>query len=658
MIQLSKRQKEILKILSQSKSPVKVRQLAGSLKVSERTIRYDLDEIEYFLKQIETKMIRKSKVGIYLENKDKLIENLMKWEKDNSFVPYLDKDERLLYIGLYLVTCDKPVSSEEIANALAISRSTILSDLRELGKKIEEEFSIRLWAKKRHGYTIMGEENKVRDYLTYLVKRFLEMKMNGHRIYEFSEGILDLIYSFDVHQIRKAIKICKGTIPFWIPYESYLMVVARIKVLMYRIKIGKLYIPNENVTHSLKGKKEFLISKEIAHQLSDIFDQDIPEAEIINLTYYLIFCNLKIVNDNDRMVDPKLVDTVYEMIRILQNYILLKPDAIKSLKEELISHLELTLEKIQLNIPNVNHLIEDIRNKYFEEFHVAKMMLNHFENLYKVKVSDDEIGFITMYILKNKEQSIKKPSKNVLVVCCSGKGASKLLATRIINNIPNIIIKDIVSIFEIEENEYDTSSIDLIISTIPIRNSSKPVIKVSPLITNNELGKISRILFNEDISEFEMRNFYSNNFIDSVKKQVSPFLDIDKESLILKKLESIFVDYEESQKNDVLNLNEFSKASHTIGMILVEIGNMLQSLYNENYISYEFMNQWGLILHIILAIPRWKTGSFNVEPDLDYYKNNYTDIYAIVKNTLHNIESKFELRIKEAEVAAIMRYLV
>jgi len=61
-MQLSVRQKEILKILSQSNNPVKVKQLSGRLKVSERTIRYDLDKIEYFLKKIETKIEEKKEI--------------------------------------------------------------------------------------------------------------------------------------------------------------------------------------------------------------------------------------------------------------------------------------------------------------------------------------------------------------------------------------------------------------------------------------------------------------------------------------------------------------------------------------------------------------------------------------------------------------------
>jgi len=658
MMHLSKRQKEILKILSESKNAVKVKQLSAKLKVSQRTIRYDLDEVEYFLKKIDVKIFRKPNVGIYIEDKKRLIENIADWKNESSFIPYAEKDERLLYIGLFLTTNEGPVSSEKMADFLGISRSTIISDLKELDSRIKEKFDIRLWAKKRHGYSITGEESKIRDYLTYLVKEFLKNNLNEQRSYELSDGMTELIYSFDDSQIRRAIKLCKGSIPFWIPYESYLMIVARIKVLMYRIKKGELSLPNEKMTNSLKEQKEFLIAKEIACHLSEIFNVNIPEIEIVNLTYYLIFCNLKIANDIDRMVDPKLVDTVYEMIRILQNYIDLKPDSIRALKEEFISHLELTLEKIQFNIPNVNPLIDEIKEKYFEEFHVSKMILEHFEKVYNVKISEDEIGFITMYIVKNKEQSFIKSRKNVLVVCCSGRGASKLLATRITNNIPNITIKDIVSVFEIEENEYDTSLIDLIISTVSIRNSSKPVIKVSPLITNNELGKISRMLFDEDISEPRITSYYSSSLLDSLKKEIIPFVCSEKENFVLNKLETIISDYEDMQKNEILDYTEISNTSHITGMVLVEIGNMIQSLYDENIIEYKFMNLWGLVLHIILAIPRWRAGSFNVETDIDYYKNTYSDIYKIVKGTLHNIESKFEFRIKDAEIVAIMRYLI
>lgn len=658
MMHLSKRQKEIIRILSEVENAIKVKQLAEELKVSQRTIRYDLDKIEYFLGKIDVEIFRKPKVGIYIENKNQLIKQVEEWKRDSEFIPYIDKDERLLYMGLLLSTYDKPFPSEKIAELLKISRSTIISDLKELGSVINENFDLELWAKKRYGYSIKGEESKIRNYLTYIVKEFLEMNMNGQKIYHPIKEKIELLYSFDVRKIRKAIKLCKATIPFWIPYESYLTIVARIKVLMYRIKNGKLSSTHEKITKSLKGKKEFLISKEISNHLSNIFDIHVPESEIVNLTYHLIFCNLKIANNIDTMVDPKLVDTVYEMIRSLQNYIDLKPDSIKLLKEEMISHLELTLEKIQFNIPNVNPLINEIKEKYFEEFHVARMILEYFEKVYNVDVTEDEIGFITMYIVKNKEQSFIKSNKNVLIVCCSGKGASKLLATRIKNNIQKIIIKDIVSVFEIEENEYDTSLIDLIISTVPIKNANKPVIKVSPLITNSELGKISRMLFNEDISEFKQMKYYSNGLLDLLKKEILPFVHSDKENLVSNKLEAIVADYEDIQKSQMIEHSDIPKDYHTTGMVLVEIGNMIQKLHDDKIIEYKFMNLWGLVLHVVLAIPRWKSGSFNIDPNLDYYKTNYSDIYKIIKSAMTSIESKFEFRIKDTEIVAIMRYLI
>lgn len=650
---LSKRQEMILKKLIEQQKPLKVRELSSFLKVSDRTIRYDLDHIDYELKAYKTSLKRTPKVGVHLESKDALLEVMSMWD-NTSYVPNLDKEERLLYLGLILLVRGKPLSSEVLAELTISSRSTIISDFKELGPYIKAEYDLELWAKKHYGYSIKGTEKNIRAYFTEIVKKLLEYRKEGHKIHFLIPEIEEILDTNVISMIRKAIKLSKSKIPFWLPYESYLMIVARLRVMMFRFEDSDNsgYV----ISASLNHKQEYEIAKELAVQFEQLLNITVPDVELENIAYYLLYTNVKIVSGHDRMVDPKLVDTVYQMIKVLQNYITLSTDNIQTLKNELISHMELTLEKIQFGIPNVNHLVDDIKKNYFEEFHIAKIILREFENSYNVKTNDDEAGFITMYLLKNKELSVTKKTKNILMVCCSGKGASKFLATRIRNNIPNIKIQDIVSVFEVEEQDYETEHIDLIISTVEIKETAVPVIVVSPLITNHELGKISKALFNEDHSLLQAQLQQSMSLASQLEYRIMSMVPSDVGEQLMTKLSSVIQDFEETNRQDLIYKEDIEKPARTIGMVLMEIGSMIQSLQSKGY-TYEFLTFWGLILHIVLAVPRWQSGTFNVEPSINEYKRKYPDIYHEVKETLKKIEVNFDFRILESEIIAIMRYL-
>lgn len=641
----------LLKKLIEQTQPLKVKDLSSHLKVSDRTIRYDLDHIEYELKGLKSQLVRKPKVGVYLSYKEALSEEMKLWDTSN-YIPNLDKKERLLYLGLILLVKGKPLPSETLAELTYISRSTIISDLKELGPHIQSTYQLELWAKKHYGYSIKGSEQNMRAYFTEIIRSLLDYKRIGHTIHYLIPEIEVLMDTGIITKIRKAIKLSKSKMQFWLPYESYLMIVARLRVMLFRFSDDQVYTKDQRNNYN----DEYEIAKDLAFQLEQLLTVKVPIAEVSNIANYLMYSNVKLAKGYDHSVDPKLLDTVYKMIKKLQNYVSFSPDNLQTLKSELLSHMELTLEKIQFGIPNINYLVDDIKKNYFEEFNIAKIILKAFEESFDVTINDDEAGFITMYILKNKELSVIKKTKNILVVCCSGKGASKFLATRIKNNIPNIKIKDIVSVFEIEEQDYDTDNLDLIISTVEISNALKPVIVVSPLITNLELGKISKALFNEDHSLLQVQLQHSKNLTKQLEYRVMSIVSPEIGEQLMAKLTSVISDFEEAYRQDLVYEDDIEQPARIIGMVLMEVGNMLQTLEAKGY-SYEFLTFWGLILHVVLAVPRWQSGSFNIEPNIEKYKKMNPEIYEEVKETLRKIELNFDFRILESEIIAIMRYL-
>lgn len=250
---LTLRQKRIIKLLTESRGYLKVVDLSKSLEVSSRTIRYDLDEIDYFLKQIGETLDRRPRVGIGIKDPDRLMTEIIQWENTDHQMPYLNREERLLHLGLLLITANKPVASEVMAEKLGISRSAILMDLKELKQIWSQDYDIELVAKKRYGYQMKSDEFTIRHLLGDYTCRILELNRDGNRIYEVSKGITQMMQALDVQKIRMAMKIANNKRPFWIPYNTYLLAVSKIFVIQWRIETGNFLKPNESDQNSIKA---------------------------------------------------------------------------------------------------------------------------------------------------------------------------------------------------------------------------------------------------------------------------------------------------------------------------------------------------------------------------------------------------------------------
>ncbi|GMQ61397.1 PRD domain-containing protein [Vallitalea maricola] len=613
---LSLREKAIIEILINEKRPVRIYEIAEKLNVSQRTIRYDLDEIDYALKNVDECIVRKPRVGILLETQCTLEELVEKCGDNYTNMPYLNKNERYIYLGMHFLTTDDFTSSEQLATMLGVSRSAIMSDIKEISQRAVDKYNVQILAKKGYGYRVQGNEQLLRRWMSDLVYEALLLKRQGEKIHPVSEGISTLVNSYDVSDIRRAVKSSRRVDAFWLPYDEYLKVIAIIKTTFYRVEKHK-YLKED----LFEGKeyiklRTYPIAKEIVKQLAV---REFPELEINFLAYELLASNMKFPDNSSKLVDPKLIDTVDEMMNFLQKHEQWSNDSITTLKKDLLFHFEVTLEKIQLNIPNNNPLLDEIKKTYFVEYVRASELLDIFKKRYNIDFTDDEIGFITMYLVKNRGKQDVRIQKNIIIVCGSGRGASRLLATRIINNISNINIHSIVAVFEIEEKTMNYENIDLVISTVPLKDIKLPWIRVSPLITDNELGLISKKLFNQKEDQEELKYVTAN----------------DKEYL-----------------------NKESEFAHLIGMILIELGITLSSLEDNGLIKKDKLLQWGLTLHIVMAVPRWKLGQFNIEPDLDKAKKEQPLIFSEIKKVLGVIRDKYDLIISEDEVIPIMRYLL
>lgn len=646
---LTERQKFLVKELLSEDNFVPTKFLASKFGVSLRTIRYDLENIEYFLKENHSELVKSPRKGIMIEIKEPIEELLNKEGVSNNNV-LLTNEKREMVVAIKILMADGYVTSDYIADKLLLSKSTILSVIKDINKDLEQ-FGILIKGRTNYGYKFVGKEKDIRRYIVNKIIPFvIENKL-------MNEIIKDLPFKNE-GEVTKIVRELEGLLELKLPEEDSTIVSLRI---LFFIKRNLQENIVERDLERIKRYKSTNIYKKIElfyKTIIDKFDIKYHEEEIVHLTRILVECNtFNSILSNEEFTslddETNLMDVVAEMVELCYQHIQINESEVEILVNDLMLHLKGTVKRSRLHIDSENIILDQIKAKYGDVFIIAAEMGKIFENHYKICLSEDEIGFITMYICKGMENSRSNIMRNILVVCNTGRGAAKLLATRIKNNIPEVNIVRVVSMIDLEVDN-QLQDIDLIISTIKLNNINKKVIVVSPIITSYELSSIREYLYLKD------NNFINSNEKVSMEAAIVSLLQghMSKGTSfdVMEDIINIFKGYSSKTiaYSEKLNVSFWEYTA----MILVEIGEMLTKIYKEDISQTEFKKILGIFVHITMAIPRWQSKDFIIEQNIKFYKENYNEKFKIIGSTLNTISKMYNIPMKETEVIPILRYLL
>lgn len=187
MQQLTKRESQLLIYLLEMTEPVTIKQLAEKENVSVRTIKYDLDDIRDWLIERNQELYSKRSQGIWLSVSDsdriKLKSELM---DVNRLELFADQSLRINRLLIMLLVTKEAITALKLANALEVSKDTIMNDLDELEHHFLKE-GLVLNRQTRKGFWITGNERLVR--LT--IEEILQKEFTDYDIYKLMALLLN-----------------------------------------------------------------------------------------------------------------------------------------------------------------------------------------------------------------------------------------------------------------------------------------------------------------------------------------------------------------------------------------------------------------------------------------------------------------------------------
>ena len=140
MQQLTKRERQLLIYLVEMSEPVTIKKLAEKENVSVRTIKYDLDDIREWLNERKQVLYSKRSQGIWMNisssDRIKLKSELM---DVNRFEIFADQSLRIKRLLIMLLVTKEAITGMKMANALDVSKDTIMNDLDVLENNFLKE---------------------------------------------------------------------------------------------------------------------------------------------------------------------------------------------------------------------------------------------------------------------------------------------------------------------------------------------------------------------------------------------------------------------------------------------------------------------------------------------------------------------------------------
>jgi len=501
-MRFSSRQKMILAKLLQEPKEITIREIAEEIEVSTRTVHRELDELESALEAYQLTLRKKIGIGVQLhgepEDKEALRQDLFQ-ATAGDFSPH----ERKMILFCTLLGANEPVKLISLAHDLKVTTATVSHDLDELEEKFHQ-YGLQLVRRRGYGIELQGNEAAKRVAITSLISENLNeyeviaaikdsiQHKTHQRINSVSQRLLGLIEKEKLIVVEQALRDLEQDLPYPLADSAFIGLVIHLALAIERVEKGENIQFHQEYLKQLLETQEYQVAEKILQRLETLLQLEIPKDEIGYITMHLRGAKMRnAYGETHLSANVELMTKIKQLITVMEEKLQVDFVHDQSLLQGLLTHMEPALFRIIREMRIRNPLVEQIKKDYKNIFGALTEAVQ--EVFPEFNIPEAEIGYLVMHFGAAIERLYWQNERyRALVVCSSGIGSSKILASRIKKEIPEITALRNSSLFEIghvPQKEYD-----LIISTIPLPNRQEDYILVSPLLTKEDIQKIKGYL--------------------------------------------------------------------------------------------------------------------------------------------------------------------
>jgi len=517
-VQLNSRERRIALEILRSRGLIGLREIASSLGVTPRIVRYSLPQVERWLAKNNVSLIKEPYKGVRVDLSDLERQRLRrKLETISPNQVVLLPEERQDWIILRLLRSEEPIPIKSLAHNLGISYSTAVRDLKEAEKWLTAR---KLFIVRRPGLGLIlsGQEMDRRDALV----AFIVEKVGLERLQALSLGsmgpirarqvveevglysaLMDLLSEMDGSVGRKLVSDIEVVTGQRLPPDLRAVLELRLSIMHWRLQNEHEVNMPAPIVSDLKTRSVYRVAERVVAELSKKLQRSLPEDETAYIALHMAGTTLRLPKDKEEEAEQEtfvektaarasittLVDVVLSEAAVyLHPWLRADPE----LREALLKHLTKSLDMLHFGLPINNPLTERTWKELPYVYQVAKRCARIIERETGLYIPEDEIAFIAMHFGAALERM--RPAggahKRVIVVCGAGAATAWMLVSRLRAELPYIEVVEVLSAEELSGRRVMAEGVDAVISTVPLESDMVPVFTVSPFLDKSDVAML------------------------------------------------------------------------------------------------------------------------------------------------------------------------
>lgn len=474
---LSAKQKELLNILLCQQQKSTVEQYASMLNVSKRTVYSYLDLLEGELTQRGFQLIRSPGQGVEVI-KGKSIND----ETDEETDLFSIENRRMELVYRVLLKQER-VPFQTFCDEFYVSESSIRKDIVILNQMLCNPEHVRFNISHKE-IIISGEVNEkttcealIRLNEGFLIGNDWQSKLihlAGLYDRKIIETVMKLVSDY-IHDVKINLA------------EHYMTNIASVLIVLTSMATAGRHIQDvDNLLDydRIRFLPNQILAKQFLGTLADQLDLTFSEGDSAFLVEYLVADRIQIHNfekivDADRMIFEKILKKMEMLIYV-------DFSSNEEYQNNLLLHLNAMTFRLRKGLKLKNDLLRQIKKEFEMLFNLTWVVLESEADALHIRISEDEVGFLVIHFQNFIDQ--QQRTKRILLICPQGIATSEMILNRLRMVLPAFNAIETASTSK--ALRCNLNSIDFVVSTVDVEDIHKPVVRVSPVITDEDLRNI------------------------------------------------------------------------------------------------------------------------------------------------------------------------
>lgn len=541
---MRKRSAEIIqKFIHNTEKVWTVKELALEYKITKKTLRNDIGEINQFLHSIPVSDIMVSEGGALIKQKD-FDETLVEEHLYNMdiYLYKLSTKERQIYIMMILAVSQHHITMQHFAEELYVSRITIVKDIEHIKVKFIE-LGTNLVIDPGKGMCLKCDDQKRIEILISLYREIaIDIKNNGY----FQRMVMK----------RMEIKYSLSEIFSYM--QEYMQVCSLVFMedVFYDIVLYLFVIFNFGRKEGTVIGKRAVLSG-IDHLILYAGAMLQIQVTLEMLENFRCYINLHHLYSFVKTVDEiELYKVIMHFVEIIDQRLKLGLGNDTKLLDSLLMHIRNRKDwgSYEVELPKeydsfINYeLLEQAVNKN------AWILERYLSYELSGNMKKSIVIHICVSIIRNRRYM---PRLSVVIVCPGSMATGKYLEAQIKNYFDFKVIGVLAAEEVPEQLEAKDKKVDFIISTVPIKSKKYPVIKVHAFLKMSDMNFIQQMALQKQ----KVQQDFMNPKTELLKNMIEDIIDDKKlADLLCRKVSEVIQDYRKTvllvQKNALGDLLE------------------------------------------------------------------------------------------------------